>query len=462
MSRNIKDIIDKIEKEGKTRSTLEQTVEFLREELGRRSLTINEQKLLIIKLEKKRENQVEIPEDVQILKEMVISLRQDLIKRDKDVDILKQKNDELTSQLERNIKYGANTIENEELINAKKIIIQLTEENDINLIQIDSLKAELQVIKSKISENENPSRLEFANKNIEELELEIRKFQAQILELQQELDKFKSPFEQPVKNNEQLEEINKENLNLREENARLKRNLDNDNSTIDKLISEINNHRNENSEQEKEIIDKNIKISALNNKIESLKRRIIEFKDSSKEYSEEEVIIEKQANLDDFNDMDSVELINKLKEENQNLKNKISELKETMQELLDNANHGLRQALNLPNYYQFDLFNRMFVLLEENNKKLVLDSLFQDLRKKNRDIKRCAIIILSEIKSEKVYNIFKKMIHDDDDWIIRLYLIKALSKFKNKEIKEPLKELLNDVDIDVREAAKKVLDSISN
>ncbi|MHA1489855.1 MAG: HEAT repeat domain-containing protein [Promethearchaeota archaeon] len=461
MSRNIKDIIDKIEKEGKTKSTLEQTVEFLREEIERMSLTIHEQKLLIIELKKKSENQVEIPVDIQMLKEMIISLRQDLIKSDKDVEILKQKNDELTSQLERDIKYSANTIENEELINANKIIVQLTEENDINQIQIESLKAELQVIKSKISENENLKRLEFANKQIEDLKLEIEKFQTQIFDLKRELEKAEKPFKQPAINDEELEEINKKILNLQEENTKLKRNLDNGNSTIDKLIGEIKKHKNENLEQEKDIIDKNIKINALNNKIESLKRRIIELKDSSKEYSEEDITIENPANLDDFNDINSNELINKSKEENKNLKNEISELKENMQELLDNANHSSRQALNLPNYYQFELFNRMFVLLEENNRKLILDSLFQDLSKKNRDIKRCAINILSEIKSERVYNIFKKMIHDDD-WIIRLYMIKALSKFENQEIKEPLKELLNDNDVDVREAAKKVLDSISN
>ncbi|MFX1434776.1 MAG: HEAT repeat domain-containing protein [Promethearchaeota archaeon] len=38
-----------------------------------------------------------------------------------------------------------------------------------------------------------------------------------------------------------------------------------------------------------------------------------------------------------------------------------------------------------------------------------------------------------------------------------MYLVKALTKFKNSEVKEVLQELYKDPDVDVREAAEKAL-----
>lgn len=48
---------------------------------------------------------------------------------------------------------------------------------------------------------------------------------------------------------------------------------------------------------------------------------------------------------------------------------------------------------------------------------------------------------------------------NDDDWIVRYSIIKALSKFgdKNDELKLLLKRFSRDVDVDVRELALKIL-----
>ncbi|MHA1293360.1 MAG: hypothetical protein ACTSQJ_11915, partial [Promethearchaeota archaeon] len=87
MSKEIRNIIDTVEEENQTKAQMEQTIKFLKEEIGRLNFRLSEQKKLIQDQEKKLEKQEKVPPDVQLLKEMVLSQRQDLIKKDKDIDI---------------------------------------------------------------------------------------------------------------------------------------------------------------------------------------------------------------------------------------------------------------------------------------------------------------------------------------------------------------------------------------
>ena len=73
------------------------------------------------------------------------------------------------------------------------------------------------------------------------------------------------------------------------------------------------------------------------------------------------------------------------------------------------------------------------------------------------DIKRFIIDLISEIKDERrVRETLIQMI-SSDDWLIRLYLVKALSKFEANDVKQALGGLLNDTDLDVRDSAKEAL-----
>ena len=49
----------------------------------------------------------------------------------------------------------------------------------------------------------------------------------------------------------------------------------------------------------------------------------------------------------------------------------------------------------------------------------------------------------------------------DSDWIVKLYLIKALSLFDKEEVKDTLEILKKDKDPDVRESANKLLSQLS-
>jgi HEAT repeat protein len=91
-----------------------------------------------------------------------------------------------------------------------------------------------------------------------------------------------------------------------------------------------------------------------------------------------------------------------------------------------------------------------------------MDCLISDLKSKNSETKSNAIKILSQIKNDKIYDAFIEII-DDQDWIVRYNLIKALEKFEKKteEFKNLLKKLTKDTDVDVRELAGRILNNFS-
>ncbi|MFX1554239.1 MAG: HEAT repeat domain-containing protein, partial [Promethearchaeota archaeon] len=116
---------------------------------------------------------------------------------------------------------------------------------------------------------------------------------------------------------------------------------------------------------------------------------------------------------------------------------------------------------NLPKMLHLSLFYRMYNLLDEDKKIKIVDSLIQDLQSNNNETKRNAIRILSVIKNNKVYDAFLRML-DDKDWLVRYSIIKALSKYEKKtdELKPLFKKFTEDIDVDVRELALRILDDL--
>ena len=77
MSKDLKDLIDTVEEKESSLSELEQEVKHLKEELKKLNFTIREQKLLIQEQENKlqRSEIFELPGDIRILKDMLVSQR---------------------------------------------------------------------------------------------------------------------------------------------------------------------------------------------------------------------------------------------------------------------------------------------------------------------------------------------------------------------------------------------------
>ena len=106
-----------------------------------------------------------------------------------------------------------------------------------------------------------------------------------------------------------------------------------------------------------------------------------------------------------------------------------------------------------------NLFFKMYRLLSENNKTTVVNQLIDDLNSETRDFRTYAIKVLSVIKGNRVFEVLKDIINDDD-WIVKLYLIKAFRNFNEADTIPLLTKLLEDKDIDVREAAISMLSDI--
>jgi len=98
MSKELKDLIDSVDSANQAHSDLETMNRELKEEVQRLNFTIDEQIRIIQNQESKLSNfpNGHIPEDIAVLKELVTQQRQDIIKKDKDVEILQQTISEIT------------------------------------------------------------------------------------------------------------------------------------------------------------------------------------------------------------------------------------------------------------------------------------------------------------------------------------------------------------------------------
>ena len=98
----------------------------------------------------------------------------------------------------------------------------------------------------------------------------------------------------------------------------------------------------------------------------------------------------------------------------------------------------------------------MYRFLREDDKTTITNQLLDDLSSESRDVRTYAIKILSVIRGNRVFEVLKDLVNDDD-WIVKLYLIKAFLNFDKTDTIPLLKNLQEDKDIDVREAAIKAL-----
>jgi len=153
MSKDLKGILDTVEKESKSSAELEQKIQSLNEEINRQNFTLKEQKLLIENLRSQMKNEeiekAELPSEIDILKDIVTSQRQELDKKDTTIEKLDDKIFELTSGSEGPESFNSQSIKSEEFLRAQKMLIQLTDENEQYKNQIELLQAQVEDMQSE-------------------------------------------------------------------------------------------------------------------------------------------------------------------------------------------------------------------------------------------------------------------------------------------------------------------------
>jgi len=274
---------------------------------------------------------------------------------------------------------------------------------------MDKLKTNLQ--ENDAAKTQYIHELDEANKIIDQLTFDNDQYHEKVNYLQQKIEETVKFHEQAspegVEIGDNLEELKSNLLRLEVENTELK-----------------------------DITNTNISI------IESLKQRIEEFLKK---------ITERDEELENLNGK-----FQKIENANKQLSDLIVELKVREEQVFDKL-----EPIIIPDQIVFEdfpptLFFKMYKQLTSDSKDVIVAQLVEDLSRSNRDLKTYAIKVLSFIKGPKVFDAFKGLVKDDD-WIVKLYLIKALQNFENIEKVDMLKELQRDKDIDVREAAQEML-----
>lgn len=418
MSKDLKHLIDSVEKKVLSRSELELKFQKKKEEVNHLKFTIKEQKLLIedLKSQVKDEeiDQGELPSEIQILKDIIFSQRKYLNRRDNNINDLNKEIDELTALLENEEKIDFREKNNEELISTQKLLFKLTDENEEYKNQIKHLQTQLDEMQYNTRKVDN---IEDDNIQIEE--------------------------------NEEFVNIKRLNFHLMEENGTLR-------IEIESLKTEIQEDIEKTTLEELKLANDKIRILTL------------ELEDYEAQVKYLQNHLEKDSQALESNREDISEF-NRMKEELLDYQRQNLVLNDTVIDLKDDKlNEESIEEINTSEFYTIpkkiplSLFNRVYNLLDDRQKKIVKKILIKDLKSEYNEVKINAVKILSQIKDAQIYEAFLEMIHDKN-WMVRLYIIKALSKFESKytELIDLMKELSRDLDVDVRELAIKVLYNIT-
>ena len=446
MSKDLKNLIDTVDKESASRNELEETIKTLKNEIIGLKFTINEQKLSLedFKAFTKDETEVyeELPSETQILKELVVSQRKDLIRQDNKIDELNEKLDELN--VESDDPQGRKS---KELISSQSLVVQLSDKNEELKEKLNNLQAPL----ANLQSSENRTEWDFDNEVQIENDVDIvnlKRLNFQLMEanglLRVEVESLKTELQSGIGSE------NSEGLKLASNKIEVLK------AEIESLKTELQCGIGLVSSEELELA--NNKIEILKAEIDDYQAQVTYLQENIERDSEPQQTTE--GNVDEFNKLKD-ELL-EFQKQNLVLNDMLTDLKEDDEDRESDDDIYISGAYSIPTQIPLSLFNRIYSLLNTQQKRIVKNILIQDLTSDFVEVKRDTIKMLTQIKDIDIYNAFIEMIHDKD-WIIRLYVIQALSKFEDKreELIDLMKDLSTDVDVDVRELAVKVLYNIT-
>ncbi len=515
--KNLKDLIDSVEEKNQNTVDLEKKVENLRNTINRLRFTIKEQKRLIEDLKREgKAPQEDIPSDLRILKEIISNQRQNLNAKDNIISRFEDQTEQLESELRRKEEQISGTIDRSQYLDLKKRIESISRERDEAQNRITSLEAKINELKNRTAEEDLNKKLAQAKVIIEDLQREKKSHNAQIETLEQkigeltdaqdtqkhtnrELTKSKTKVKLKEQENEKLsnkieslrekieelqgkterkeqekEELSNTLANLRKTKEHLQEKVERKEQEKEDLIGQVNYFQEELEKlKNKKLgdLDKSDLMNEIygqfekergfiNEKISNYEQRILDLEDLVEKKENQLQEVRKQ-----LQETERIRKSSQITSQEQKNKQATAVNKETILTNIIHSPPNRREDVslnveNIPQFYQKRLIEYMFTVMSENNKQRVIDFLIQNLNHKSPEIRRFSIKILSKVKTNKVFNALIDRI-SDRDWLVRYYLVKALETFKEFDgIKKVLKEYLNDVDVDVREAAKDALNQI--
>ena len=321
MSKDLKGLIDDVEEDVKTRSELEYSVENLTEEIKKLNIKIEEQETMLQKRESGAGVDFDIPDDIRILKEMIQTQREELTKKDHEIDSLKDKSDssgldekeleQLSSKLSETEKSLAKLTDEIEMYrvndeNAREMIIKLSEENDMykaneeNSIKIlEELAEKKEKYKNKSKELEmklgtlNDSNTNVKSNLITEFEAEKEKLTVSNVKYVEKINELEAQLQKMSESSDDRSPIQSEKENLERKNQEYEEKIEKLESKLQKL-SESSGDAQQVIDAEKEMLkEKNIEYKE---KITDLETRVQELSQQSNDVVEvEKDILTEQA-----------------------------------------------------------------------------------------------------------------------------------------------------------------------
>ncbi|MBY9005210.1 MAG: HEAT repeat domain-containing protein [Candidatus Lokiarchaeota archaeon] len=430
MNQNTKDLIDIAEEKNKIHTQYETVISSLREEINRLKNIIKEQNIVIetqkVKSIVKKDD---IPSDIKILKDLIISQREELVEKDKEILFLREQIEKSDTKFLDGNNLSTKTAYQEELFGANQEIMELSIDIENYIKQIETLKQIIEERNTNEALNQLTEKLELVTKERENYKLINEDLEIHLNYIQKEMDNPNIEINENSNNSSVIDEILKD---IEEERKIVSEKIVNYEEKISNLQNDINdrdNRLNQLSEQYENIEKEN---NQLNNQIQDIQKE--------RKYEEKDI---------------SEEIIGQLEKEINELKNRITQTSSSIKPI----NHDLIKSKhleleNLPKYYQLLFLETLFSNITESNRNAIIDSLVRNLRSTNSDIRRFAIKILRNIKTQKIFDVLKDLV-DDKEWLIRYYTIKALSEFEQIEsLDKIMTEILKDNDTDVRQLAK--------
>jgi len=267
MSKNLKDLIDMAEEDDKTRAQLEENVETLKREILKLNKKLDEKTSLAKIASVKPAEEFKESEEINNLKSLIASQKQELEGKIRETEILQQKMEEL------NLK-----IENDRENSAKDQVLIKTQNSLNNLIEdYGRLEGIIKSLKENISEleeenkllTESSTNLKSESSNMEQLEEKIYGLKKQLNDfergkklLEDNIQTLKSKQSSVEELEKALKSLDNRNKELKEEKQQLKEEIKTAKTKLfnysrkDEKVSDLKNTIEELKKENKNLIQK--------------------------------------------------------------------------------------------------------------------------------------------------------------------------------------------------------------
>jgi len=366
----IKEILPKIEKIQENLNQTKQNIEKIEKIIQEQRSLKQEFSLLEIELKNIIQQRTRNNNDLIELEKQINALKKELLgKTTLDIETIQKKLEEINKKIQEK-ENRLNEVNNS--LNENKIKKIHSREIKLKILQI----AKCPTCEQTVSKEHKESILERENKNIEEFDRNILKFQEEKKLLEKQINELRKEFEE-TKKQENLFQINKIKLDNLKEKEKLKTNIL---AAQEKLKTEIGTINTRKIELNKKIkIDTELEQSYQNYKKELEKLQAEEKKNEivKKEFEKEKQLIQENILLLEEKIKKQLEIKNKLKQ--------LTEMQNWLEKHFINLMSVIEKQVMLNIHKEFnELFQQWFnILMEDENLNVRIDEQFTPLAEQN-------------------------------------------------------------------------------